>query len=153
MTTAQEEAAKLRKEAEAKLAEADRLARLQAEFPDLRKQVGRWDKVAYCSKSVNSKVTHYEARHNCGCCNDSPLEIWPYLETANGRIYSDPPEFKLGERDPMYGGDIPYPGWRDKLRAAGIPEAIVDKLKHHFREERERAIEAAETIYGSDDDE
>ena len=92
--------AQLRKDSEANLAEAARLERLLAAYPDLKKHTGRWEKVAYFSKEANSKVTNYDCRHNCGCCNDSPLEIWPYVETSDGKVYSDPASFMVGERDP-----------------------------------------------------
>jgi hypothetical protein len=153
MTTAQEEAEKLRKEAAGKLAEAERLARLQAAYPNLKKHVGRWDKIAYCTSAVNGLVTDYDLRHNCGCCRDSPLEVWPYLQTPDGKVYSDPPMFRVGEKDPLYGGDVAEPGWRGKLQAAGIPTALLDRIKHHFRDERERALEAADAIYKAEDDE
>ena len=142
MSSAAESAEALRKEAAQKLAEAERLTRLQARFPDLRKHVGRWNKVAYCSKSVNPLAEKYESRHNCGCCNDSPLEVWPYVETEDGRVYSDPPMFFVGERHWM-GGDTPSPGWRESLQKAGIPQVVIDGVAAHFRSDREDRIESA----------
>lgn len=130
MTSAAESAEALKKEAAQKLTEAERLLRLQAEFPDLKKYVGRWNKVAYYSKSVNDKVTDYESRHNCGCCNDSPLEVWPYVETPDGRVYSDPPSFMVGERVPVSYGDRAYPGWEKKLLDVGISGAVVERVSH-----------------------
>lgn len=138
---------KLRKEAEEKVSQADKLERLHQAYPGLKRQVGRWNKVAYCSKSVNEKVTNYDCRHNCGCCPDSPLEIWPYVETPDGKVYSDPPCFTVGERHWM-GGDRPSEGWREKLQAASIPEEIIKRIGYHFDKDREDRIAAA-----SDDEE
>jgi hypothetical protein len=143
----QDELDKLSKEAEEKKTEANRLVRLSAEFPDLRKHVGRWNKVAYCSASVNSQVGRFELRHNCGCCPDSPLELWPYLETPNGNVYTDPPCFQIGEKYYL-GGDRPYPGWDEKLKAAGIPEIIIGAVGFHFKQCKEARIKEA---YESDE--
>jgi hypothetical protein len=147
MSGIQAELDKLSKEAEEKRVEAERLVRLSAEFPDLRKHVGRWNKVAYCSASVNSRVGRFELRHNCGCCPDSPLELWPYLETPNGNVYSDPPSFQVGEKYYL-GGDRPYPGWEEKLKAVGLPEIIIGAVGMYFKQCKEERIKAA---YESDE--
>jgi len=149
MSTAHEEIARLRKESGERAAEIDRLERMAAAYPDLRRYEGRWKKVVFCSKAVNAVVSSYDMRHNCGCCSDSPLELWPYAETDVGRVYSDPPMFFIGERSWM-GGDDPKPGWKDELRKAGIPETIIDRVKAHFRQEREDRIAAASA--GGDDE-
>ena len=143
---------KLRKEAAGKLAEADKIEAVLKEYPDIRRHVGRWEKVAYYSKSVNSKVERFDMRHNCGCCNDSPLEVWPYLETPVGKIYSDPPMFRVGEKDLWSGGDRPDPGWRDPLKAAGIPEDIIGAISMHFKQCRDEARERADDLYDEDDE-
>lgn len=128
----------LRKEATEKLAEAEQLEAMFREFPDLRKYTGRWNKVAYYSKTVNHRVNNLDIRHNCGCCSDSPLEVWPYIETAHGRIYSDPASFFVGRRDSYSGGDVASHGWQDGLRKAGIPEEMIERIgrmMHDFGEE------------------
>ena len=142
MYSIQVELDKLNKEAEEKKIEAERLVRLSAEFPDLRKHVGRWNKVAYCSASVNSLVGRFEMRHNCGCCSDSPLELWPYLETPNGNVSSDPPSFQVGEKYYL-GGDRPYPGWEEKLKAARLPEIIIGAVEVYFKQCKKDRIKAA----------
>lgn len=120
-------------ESEAKALEAKKLAELHVLYPDLKKHTERWGKVAYYSKSVNGSITDYDARHNCGCCHDSPLEIWPYVITTQGKVYSDPPCFTVGERCDE--GDNPYPGWDDSMRSAGVPQSIIDRVSCWFREE------------------
>jgi hypothetical protein len=157
---AQEEAIRLavprdietfRKEAAQKLAEADRLEAMLKEFPNVRKRTGRWNKVAYYAKDVNPLVNRFDMRHNCGCCSDSPLEIWPYLETPYGNIYSDPPEFRVGEKA-YYGGDVPHKGWDKTMRDAGLPESIIGAVSMHFRGSAERAKQLAEDIYDGEKD-
>jgi hypothetical protein len=146
-TAVAREIATLRAEAEAKKAESDRLTALLAAFPDLRRYEGRWKKVAYWSPTVNEKVTDFDYRANCGCCSDSPIEVWMYVETPHGRVYSDPPMFFVGHRNAEMGGDDPEAGWQEKLRAARLPEAIVERVGHLFRA---RATEDDEAPDGSD---
>jgi hypothetical protein len=116
-------------------------------YPNLRKRVGRWEKVAYYSKDVNTVVDRFDLRHNCGCCNDSPLEIWPYLETPIGRVYSDPPEFRVGEKS-YFGGDKPYDAWDATMKAAGIPDVIIGAVSVHFERCAKEAREALDEEYG-----
>jgi hypothetical protein len=152
MTSVQEELAKLHKEASNKAMEAERLARLSASFPDLKKHVGRWDKVAYYSAEVNSKVDQVEFRYNCGCCSDSPLEAWPYLNTTNGRVYSDPPCFQVGEKHHL-GGSRPYSDWKPRLEKVGLSGAVIQLVSDHFgrgRADRIAAAEADDLVVGID---
>jgi hypothetical protein len=140
MTTIEEEVSKAKIEAQKQQAEAERLVKLAEAFPDLKKHTGRWGKVAYYSASVNERVTDYDQRFNCGCCSDSPLEIWPYLETELGIVYSDPPSFQVGERFDY--GARPYPKWEDSLRKAKIPEPLLERIKAHFDSCRDEGIES-----------
>lgn len=149
-----EQLLKTRDEAEKKLAQVNaEIARVEALtklYPDLKRHVGRWEKVVYGSASVNPLVDKYETRYNCGCCGDSPLELWPYLETEHGRVYSNPSSFFIGERDPFFGGAVSKSGWREQLRGYGISEAVIEKVSGMFDEEREKAKEAVEERYSED---
>jgi hypothetical protein len=144
---------RLRKEAAEKIAEADQLEHLLAQYPNIRKHTGRWNKVAYYTKDVNTLVNRFDMRHNCGCCNDSPLEVWPYLETPLGKVYSDPSMFRVGEKEPFYHGDRPLKGWDKQMRDAGIPEPIVGAIGMHFRREAQEAKELAASIYNEVEEE
>jgi hypothetical protein len=131
----------LRREAAERITEADKLEAMLKEYPNLRKFEGRWKKIAYYSKDVNTKADRFDLRHNCGCCNDSPLEVWPYLETSYGKVYSDPAKFVVGEKS-YYGGDKPTQGWDDVMRADGIPEIIIGAISAHFERCAKEAREA-----------
>lgn len=146
MTTIAEEIAKLQGEYQKKQAEVDQLVKLLELFPDLKKHVGRWNKIAFYSPSVNSKVTRFDMRFNCGCCLDSPFEVWPYLETEHGNIYSNPPCFTLGEKC-YYGGATPYPDWKERLEKAGLPEVIIGAIGMYFCKSKEEALESVESAY------
>lgn len=126
---------RLKKESNQISQKAELLENALKEFPDLRIYEGRWKKIVYYSKLVNSQVDNYDLRHNCGCCNDSPLELWPYIETKYGKIYSSPPRFVIGQRDYICDcGDTPYENWEKDLIDNNIPESIVNKIKNYFAE-------------------
>jgi hypothetical protein len=141
----------IRKEIQEKTDELNRIERLIDLYPDLQIHVGRWKKVVFCSKQVNAKVVQYESRHNCGCCNDSPLEIWPYVETEFGKVYSNPTGFFVGENS--YYGDIPSGGWEKELSDAGISDEIIEKVQAHFDHQRETALETINDAYSVADEE
>lgn len=128
----QDEIESLRKASEKSAMDAERISRLLSRYPDLKRYVGRWNKVAYYSKSVNPIVDKVDIRHNCGCCSDSPLEAWPYVDTEDGKVYSDPPSFFVGNRAYDY-GDEETPGWDDRMRSHGIPELVMDQIRPRFR--------------------
>lgn len=131
----QEDITRLEKEIEQKTKELSELLDLQKKYPDIKKFTGRWNKVVYCSKEVNSLVNSYDIRHNCGCCDDSPLELWPYfIDDADKKIYSDPPMIVIGEKDSWFKTkgrheDVLYADWDARLRKHGISEKIIDKVK------------------------
>lgn len=128
--TLQEEINDLKKQSQTSVQKAEHLTNLLKIYPDLQKYVGRWGKEAFCSVSVNSKVDDYDLRHNCGCCRDSPLEVWPFLNTEHGKIYSYPAMYMIGENS--FNGDIPYPNWEDRLKNNNISEVVIKKLEQYF---------------------
>ncbi|GEM_PF-6632649 len=102
-----------------------------AKYPDLDRNVFRWDKVCYATAAVNNRVTDYDQRHNCGCCADSPIEVFPYFEEDGLKLYSSPACFHVGQAN--YGnGEIPAEGWDAKMREAGIPESIIAQIQKFF---------------------
>ena len=133
----------LRQKSTEMIEDAAKLERLLAEFPDLLKHTSRWRQVRYYSKSVNTKVDKFDLSHDCGCCPDSPLELWPYIETPNGNVYSNPPNFTVGEKHWIH-GDYPYAKWKKELVEAGIPESIIQAISDHFKEDAEKRVEIAE---------
>lgn len=145
---------KERAEAEKKLAEINaEIAReeaLKILYPDLKRYVGRWNKVGYCSASVNAQCIKYETRHNCGCCNDSPLELWPYVETPHGRVYSSPTGMFIGERDPFSYGDVSRAGWREQLKTNGFSDALIESVACMFADEKQKALDAIEERFSED---
>lgn len=136
---------------QAKQADAARLEQLALRFDNLQRHIGRWNHVVYCSPVANTQVTDVFMRFNCGCCDDSPLEAWPYLKTEHGEVYSNPPCFVVGERHWMSGAR-PTTHWKAALQQAQIPDAVIRKVQGRFEADRlERMSLAAEDSTSGDD--
>ena len=108
---------------------------LVRQFGDIWKDTNRWNVKRYSSKSVNSIVDKVECRHNCGCCPDSPIEVWPYTEFNGVKIYSDPPSFNVGEAN-CHDGETPYDNWQEKLRTALIAEVVIQQIEAWFEKNK-----------------
>lgn len=126
--TVAEDIAKAKQDSTQRAVEAGRLERLLQLYPDLKRYEGRWKKVAYYSPAVNRVATGVDIRHNCGCCSDSPVEAWPFADTPEGPVYTDPPKFWVGKRDPYEGGEQADEDWDLKMREAGIPEPVIARV-------------------------
>jgi hypothetical protein len=115
--------------------EAERLDNLTKLYPDLEEYTGRWERSVVCSVSVNGLVTDFDSRFNCGCCSDSPWEVWPYLKTPYGRVYSNPARFSVGTK---YDHDIAIPDkdWKKDLLRAGIADTVIEKISEVFEQNR-----------------
>lgn len=121
---------KLKKEIENKQKEVDNIGKLIELFPDLEAYTDRWKNKYFIAKSANSKVTRYYTKHNCGCCSDSPLEFWAYLETEYGKVYSNPSGVFIGQKSD-YKDNI-YSDWKEKLLGLNIPQNIIDAMELSF---------------------
>jgi hypothetical protein len=121
---------------------------LSHEFPDIQVSRDRWDHEFYTAKSANVSVTSAWFNHNCGCCADSPLQMWPYLEVNGTRIHSDPMKFMIGEKCPNCSRDIADPGWERDLQKSGIPDAVIEVGRDYFSENS-----CSGSCYDEDDDE
>lgn len=122
-----------RQELKQKADDAATLEKLIARFPDLKIHTNRWEQKRYTSAEANAQCTDYDLAHNCGCCNDSPLELWPYMEFEGAKIYAAGVPFTIGEKYYWLGED-PYTGWDSQLRNVRIPEAIIAKIETYFAE-------------------
>jgi len=69
--------------------------------------------------------------HSCGCCADSPIEVWPYVSIDGTKVYSDPPYFIVGEGSYSY-KEIEYDGWEKNLQNSDIPQEVISKVKLWF---------------------
>lgn len=138
-STLQKHIEKLTKEVAERQKELSIVQKLLERFPDLTVETDRWHVVRFSAPSANSQVTLFETKHNCGCCADSPLEVWPYLLSDGVRVHSSPASITIGERKSYGFGDAPYPGWQGRLLKLGIPNELVERIEHVFPEESEES--------------
>lgn len=131
-----------RAELEKRQAELNRVENLAFLYPDLERKVGRWNRAVYSSEAVNAIATDVFFRYNCGCCADSPLEAWPFVNTEHGEVYSRPAFFFVGEQH-WIAGAVPNQKWEAQLRDAGISEAVIERVRARFERDRADRIEAA----------
>ena len=112
-----------------------KLQKLAERFPDLHEHRDRWGTIRHSTKAVNGLVDNCIIKHNCGCCPDSPLEIWPYIEIDGWRIFADPIPYTVGEKAYGY-GETEWFGWEEKLRKEGIHEKVVRIVQGFFLDNR-----------------
>lgn len=102
---------------------------LLTEYPDIVELSDRWGNVRLASASANNMVDKTDIHHNCGCCTDSPLEVYPYTEIDGQQIYANPPCYTVGNRY-WNGGDEPCSNWRDRLKH--LPLTITEQVQEYF---------------------
>jgi hypothetical protein len=124
--------------------ELSQIEELRKKFPDLDVAVDRWNHVRFMSNTVNAVADQVSMRHNCSCCNDSPLEARPYITVDGVTIYSRPDCYIVGEADPYRGGEHAYDGWQQKLQAAGINQAAIAQIEKYLKAHTYISLEEAE---------
>jgi hypothetical protein len=139
---AQEHIQKKREEAAKAKAEADGALTLMEQFPDLEINRNRWNRERYSTKEVNSLTTDCDISHNCGCCPDSPLEVWPFVQLGPVKVYSKPARFTVGEKAGY--GERSYAGWQTDMEKEGISDAVIQKVAKYLDDNQED--------WGDDDD-
>jgi len=121
----------LQKEINDKQLHLNNLRLLQLTYPDLNISIDRWNKIKYYSNLANENVTNCDIYYSCGCCYDSMIKVSPYIQTQYGRIYSDPSQFLIGEKN-CDGPDLQDNNWEQILLDHKIPTLIIDKVKQYF---------------------
>jgi len=114
--------------------EIKKLKKVQKIYPDIKTNVNRWSQERLSSKEVNSIVDEVEISHNCGCCDDSPLEVWPYKVVEGLRIFSNPSRFTVADKNAYGCGNIPYDCWEEKLKKENISEVVIKKVEKYLEE-------------------
>jgi hypothetical protein len=140
----QTEIAAIREAALQKVKEAERLGRLLEAFPDLVIRSTRAGQ-KYCSVSINGRVDQFLVSELCSCCHDPLIGLWAFIETPDGRVYSNPERFLVGRRGSF--GQTPKPNWQSEIRAAGLPEAIISGVTAHFKKAHDNAIAGLTDAY------
>jgi len=120
------------------------------DFPDLDIKHTRWGDILLHSKSVNDDVDDCVICHSCGCCNDSPLLVRPFksfiLNNVVTKIYSNPPEFCIGEKmitpvkirdsdgDEKYATEEIRADWIKILKTEHISDKVIEKVAKYANE-------------------
>ena len=125
---------KLEKEVSEINFEIAKLKNIQKEYPDIKTHTNRWKTERLFSKKVNNIVNKVDISHNCGCCEDSPLEAWPYKLIKGLEIFSDPCCFQVGHKNAYGIGECPYDDWEEKFKKNNISEVVIKKVKKYFKE-------------------
>jgi hypothetical protein len=110
--------------------ELSKREKLQKQFPDLKEHVNRWKTKRLQAASANAIATDIELVHGCGCCNDAPLYANPYLLVDGEKIYSDPIQICVGERNPnSYSRDTWDEDWEETLKKHNISQQAIDSIR------------------------
>jgi hypothetical protein len=104
-------------------------------FPDTHYHTSRWGTRRLTSKLANAKCTDIDIGHNCGCCNDSPIEVWPYFKVGELKLYAAGIPFSPGESWDHV-AERPYEGWEEQFIKNQIPEGVINKVQVFFDENR-----------------
>ena len=112
-------------------------------YPDIEEHTDRWSNKRISSSSINSETDQVFINHNCGCCDDSPLQVWPYKNVNGIEVFSNPACFIIGEKIPFYSGigERPYDNWQEKLRKENITETVINKRQIFFNDNKPQHIE------------
>lgn len=98
-------------------------------FPDLEVKIDQWKNKYFSATTANLKVEDFYTAHSCGCCSDSPLFAYPYLEINGVRVHSEPERFYIGEQcDYVASGERYDDGCIEKLQEHQIAKGVVDRI-------------------------
>ena len=105
-------------------------------YPDIEENRDRWGDIKFSSPSINPETDHIFINHNCGCCSDSPLQVWPYKTIEGIKVFSKPACFVVGEMNAYGSGERPYDNWEERFRKENIPETVIDQIQIFFNENK-----------------
>lgn len=102
------------------------------EHPNLRAYLDHLGVVRLCTTDVNALVDSVDITHRTDDVGGS-LEILPFINEKGGRLYSDPPLFVVGYRNPKGFGEVPLVDWRDLMEDAGIANEVQRKVQWYLK--------------------
>ena len=101
------------------------------DHPNLRAFVDHLGCTRLCSVDVNPFVDTMDITHRTDEVGAS-LEVMPFIHDKGGRIYSDPPFYIVGFRNPKGFGECPLADWREFLNDCGVSNEIQRKVKWYL---------------------
>jgi hypothetical protein len=76
-------------------------------------------------------ATDVMIRHSCGCCNDSPLYVTPYVIRGSSKVFVDDITICIGERS-FYGGEEPSGDLEEILERNGFNDLCKVIVREHL---------------------
>lgn len=101
------------------------------DHPNLRAFKDHRGYVRLCTSDVNPLVDTIDITHRTDETGAS-LEILPFIHDNGGRIYSDPPFYVVGFRNPKGFGEVPLVDWRELMEDCGISIEVQRKVKWYL---------------------
>jgi hypothetical protein len=105
-------------------------------YPDLSKYNGRWDSY-YQSTLVNQLRNNFdiEYRTSCGCCADAVIYAMPYVEHKGVKVYTNPAQITIGEKNEYGSGIIEYENWVIKAKEQyKLSDEIIKSISMYLDE-------------------
>lgn len=100
------------------------------QLPDLEITYDRWKVKRYSSLEVNARATKYYTGYSCGCCSDSPLFLYPFIELDGIRVHTKPVRFYIGERCEYTEDGIRYDtDCLEEMKKQGLSSILIDEVK------------------------
>lgn len=106
-----------------------KLENLLKVFPDLEVTKDRWGTARYYADSANSLVNDYYTKHSCGCCNDAPLFVYPFLYVDGVKVHSKPDHFCIGEKNAWGYGEMYDPDATKAMVEKNISDVVVKQIE------------------------
>jgi hypothetical protein len=101
-------------------------------YPDLKEVSDRWSNKYLSCKEINKDCDKVNFCHSCGCCPDAVLYAMPYKEVSGLKIYSDPFQIGIGEKNGYGIGEVQWDSWKDKIIKEGFSKEIIDRIQKYF---------------------
>jgi len=114
-----------------KQTELDELKALLVLYPSLKYHQGRWQSYL-CASEINTLAKDVQFIHSCGCCADSALYAMPHIKHNHRIIYSDPPQFYIGNKIEWGVGYNSNDHWPEDMRKHNIDHVIIDAVEKYL---------------------
>ena len=124
--------AEIQRLAEEKSSIHSRIEKLQgmlALYPDLVREAGPKG-IRYTSASIAAIALAFDIEDSCECCRDPSIQVWPYVPTPFGKIYSSS-GISVGTRikhEVVGSHCVINSWWKRSLKEALMPEEIIEDI-------------------------
>jgi hypothetical protein len=101
-----------------------------AAHPNMRVHEDFQGIVRLCTSDVNEYVNEVDFVYRSD--DGGSLLAFPFYSSKEGKVYSDPPSYVVGYRNPNGFGCFPLLDWKLHFKDAEICDIIVDKTKNYL---------------------